>query len=157
MTKNLVIFVLVILFVLIAFIYKFFVSRPVLNSNSAVLKIGEQEFRVEVVKDDLGRIRGLSGRKYLAQDQGMLFIFDTVGNHGFWMKGMKFPIDIVWVKGDRVVGFAENVPPEPGKSIFTLKTYYPPEEVDQVLELNAGTVEKYNLQVGDSIEVNSGL
>ena len=155
--KNLVIFVLVILFVLIAFIYKFFISRPVLNSNSAVLKIGEQEFQVEVAKDNASRSRGLSGREYLASEQGMLFIFGTAGNHGFWMKGMKFPIDIVWIRGDKIVGFAENLQPELEKSIFSLTTYYPSEAVDRVLEVNAGMGQKYDLKVGDSIEVNSGL
>ncbi len=151
MSKNLIIFVLVVLFVLIAFIYKFLV---VTKSEFTTLKIGEHEFRVEVAKDDAGRIRGLSGRESLAPGQGMLFIFDTAGNHGFWMKGMKFPLDIVWIRDNRVVGITQNIPIS--NKLFP-PAYYPPEPIDRVLELNAGTVGKYNLQVGDSIELGPGI
>ena len=157
MSKNLVIFALVLLFVLIAFIYKFFIAQSPLKTKFTALKIGGQELQVEVAKDFISRSKGLSGREYLDTDRGMLFIFDVPGNHGFWMKGMKFPIDVVWIRGDKIVGFAENLQPELEKSIFSLTTYYPPEAVDKVLEVNAGIVQKYNLQVGDSIEINSGL
>lgn len=151
MSKNLIIFVLVVLFVLIAFIYKFFV---VTKSGFTTLKIGKHEFQVEVAKDDASRIRGLSGREYMAGDQGMLFIFDEAGNHGFWMKGMKFSLDILWIRDNRIVGITQNIPIS--NKLFP-PAYYPPEPAELVLELNAGTVSKYNLQVHDSIEINSGL
>ena len=152
MMKGLVIFSLVLIFVIIAFIYKFFVVKSSLTSTT--LKIGEQEFQIEVAKDDASRMRGLSGREYLAPDQGMLFIFDTAGNHGFWMKGMKFPLDMVWIRDNRVVDLTENVPIS--KELLPA-VYYPKEPILWMLELNAGSVQKYNLQVNDSIEVNSGL
>jgi len=154
MSKNLVIIALVLLFALISFIYKFFVVAPPFTGGLTTLKINGQEFRVEVAKDDQGRTRGLSGREYLAPDQGMLFIFDTAGNHGFWMKGMKFPLDIVWVKDNRIVGITQNIPIN---DRLTPPVYYPQAPADKVLELNAGTVAKYNLEVGDLIEVNFGL
>lgn len=152
MMKSLVIFSLVLIFAIIAFIYKFFVVTSPLKS--ATLKIGEQEFQIEVAKDDASRMRGLSGREYLAPDQGMLFIFDTAGNHGFWMKGMKFPLDILWVRDNRIVGITQNIPTS--NKMFP-SSYYPQAPADMVLELNAGTVQKYDLKVGDSVETNPGL
>ena len=148
MNKNLVIIALVLFFALIAFIYKFFVVTSPLKS--ATLKIGEEEFQIEVAKDNASRSRGLSGREYLASGQGMLFIFDTAGNHSFWMKGMKFPLDIVWIRDNRVIGFTENIPTS---NKLLPPAYYPPEPADRVLELNAGSVQKYNLQVGDLVEL----
>jgi hypothetical protein len=85
----------------------------------------------------------------------MYFIFDKPGNYGFWMKDMKFPIDIIWISGDEVVGIDENAEPEPGEPLSDLKIYYPPREIDRVLEVNAGAAEKYNLKVGDTVTVLS--
>lgn len=152
MTKGLVILSLVAVFAIIAFIYKFFVVVSPLKS--ATLKIGGQEFQVEVAKDDASRMRGLSGREYLAPEQGMLFIFDTAGNHGFWMKGMKFPLDMVWIRDNRIVDLTENVPIS--KELLPA-IYYPKETILWMLELNAGAVKKYGLKVGDSIELSQEL
>jgi len=112
---------------------------------------GRHEFMVEVADTIVSRTRGLSGRVELKENQGMFFVFGTFGAHGFWMKDMKFPIDIIWIKGGAIAGFAENVLPEPGKSLLALKVYYPPEPVDKVLEIKAGLAEKLELKVGDKI------
>ncbi|MDO8537023.1 MAG: DUF192 domain-containing protein, partial [bacterium] len=97
----------------------------------------------------ISRARGLSGRESLNEGEGLLFLFDGFGNYGIWMKDMKFAIDIVWIKNDRVVGFAENVAPEPGKELWSLKLHYPPEPVDKVLEFNAGSVQRSGIKIGD--------
>ncbi len=125
-----------------------------------IITIAGKKFRVEVADTFASRAKGLSGHAPLAENEGMLFIFDAPGNYGFWMKGMKFPIDIIWIRGDKVVGLTENVPVP--KGIFDFKTYYPPEPVypargeisggaDKVLEVKAGTVGKYGFRVGDTV------
>ncbi len=119
------------------------------------IRVGEKVFKVEVAEDMVSRAKGLSGRTGLGENEGMLFIFSGPGNYGFWMKGMKFAIDIVWIRGDKIVGFSENLQPEIDKSIFNLTTYYPPEAVDWVLELGTGTVEREGLKVGDTIGFGS--
>ncbi|MDP3949016.1 MAG: DUF192 domain-containing protein [bacterium] len=115
--------------------------------------MGNQTFEVGIVDNALTRAQGLSGRPSLGENEGLLFVFSSPGNYGFWMKGMNFPIDIVWIKNDRVIGFSENLQPEPSKNIFNFSIYYPPGETDKVLEINAGAVKKYNLQVGDKINL----
>src|SRR5947208_11440214 len=45
----------------------------------------------------LFRSRGLQGKEGLKKNEGMLFIFEQDGLHRFWMKDMKFPIDIIWI------------------------------------------------------------
>ena len=154
MNKNLIILALVLLFALISFVYKFFVAAPSSKGEFATLKIGGHEFKIEVAKDNLSRMRGLSNRESLERDQGMLFIFDEAARHGFWMKGMKIPLDILWIKDNRIIGITQNIPIS--KDLLP-PAYYPPHPVDRVLELNAGTAEKYNLKVGDLIEVSLGL
>jgi len=62
------------------------------------------------------------------------------------MPDMHFSLDIVWIRGDDVVGISENVPPA---GFGEPEIYYPPEEIDKVLEINAGSAKKFALKIGD--------
>lgn len=119
-------------------------------TKTALLKIGDSTFSVEIADTPDSRARGLSYRESLGADNGMLFIFEAPASYGFWMKGMKFPLDMVWIVSDSIVGFSENAPPASG---FVPKIYFPPEPVDKVLELNAGSVKKHQLRIGDKIQL----
>lgn len=121
--------------------------------NKGEVKIREQIIVVDIVKDPDTRARGLSGRDGLGVNEGMLFLFDTPAYYPFWMKDMKFPIDIVWISGNTIVGIDERVPPEPGVPDRELTTYAPPEPVDKVLELAAGRVRLLRASVGDAVKV----
>ncbi|MCP6719950.1 MAG: DUF192 domain-containing protein [Patescibacteria group bacterium] len=117
------------------------------------VKINNQTIVVEVVKTDKDREQGLSGRDNLGINEGMLFLFENPGNHGIWMKGMKFPIDIIWISGNEIIGFEENVEPEPGVGVGELTVYYPPETVNKVLELKAGRVSLLRVRVDDEVKI----
>jgi uncharacterized membrane protein (UPF0127 family) len=131
--------------------FTFLSSTPNPRLMSKTLTVGNAVFNVEIANTSTTRARGLSGRENLGENQGMLFIFDAPGNYGFWMKDMRFPLDFVWILGDKIVGVTENVPPPaPGASIFKLQVYYPPDSADKVLELNAGEVKKYGIQAGQT-------
>ena len=128
--------------------------KDLINENQVkVIKVGEVSIQVEVVNTLETRARGLSGRKSLAENMGMLFVFDQSGKYGFWMKDMKFALDMIWIQDNTVIGFSENAVPEPGVSMWKLKMYHSPEPVDKVLEVNAGTVQKEGIKVGDVVTV----
>ncbi len=114
-----------------------------------VLEIGNNKFEVEIADNVILQARGLSGRESLPENKGMLFIFDRLAIQNFWMAGMKFPLDIIWIRGDKVAGFAENVPPAAGIP----KIYPSSEPVDKVLEVNAGLVGKLKIKTGDRISL----
>lgn len=98
------------------------------------LRINNTFFRVDIANTPELRELGLSGRDSLATGTGMLFIFDAAGQWGFWMKGMSFPIDIIWLDQDfKPVQVATNVSPNSYP-----KTFYPRQEALYVLELPAG-------------------
>ena len=115
--------------------------------------INGHTFSVEIAKDDKTRERGLSYRKSLPQDNGLLFIFEQQGKYSFWMKDMHFPIDIIHINNDTVVHIFENVPP-PTSTTQTLPTYTPDSAADKVLEINAGLSEKYGIKKGDKVKFN---
>ena len=149
-------FLVVVFSAALIFAFVFFVfgraSKPLPQSK---LSIGGKTLSVEVAKSSLDRMRGLSGRESLGENEGMIFIFDKAGNYGFWMKDMKFPIDIIWIKSGEIAGFSENAVPELGHSIWSLKLYYPPDRVDEALEVQAGFVEKNKIKVGDAVRLQN--
>jgi uncharacterized membrane protein (UPF0127 family) len=104
-------------------------------------------FRVETVETEEDRMKGLGGREGLCPDCGMLFLFDRPERYGFWMKDMRFPLDIVWIDGDKVVFVARDVPTEPLESIA------PPVPADKVLEIPAGSAERYGIRPGSPVEM----
>lgn len=104
---------------------------------------------VEVVRSDDDMARGLSGRKELAADQGMLFAFSGEGAYRFWMKDMLFNLDICWIdrKGN-VVDVHENVPPCTPQDCPVIT---PAGIARYVLEINAGQAAKHGLKKGSRV------
>lgn len=129
------------------------VGEVLINDNKQSLLPGNK-IKVEIADTQAKRSEGLGGRESLASDSGMLFIFPKEDKYPFWMKGLNFPLDFVWIKGDRVVDILKNVPP-PAKETKdeSLSVYLPKEAVDKVLEVNSGTVERLNIKVGDSVQI----
>lgn len=110
------------------------------------VRLGDGVFSVSVANDDAERIKGLGGVASLGPQEGMLFDFDTESKWGIWMKGMKIPIDIIWMNEDReVVYIVMNAPPELGDT----KTYTPKTEARYVLEIAAGGAAQNGISIGD--------
>lgn len=96
------------------------------------------------------RARGLMFRERIEEDQAMLFLFEDEDIHPFWMKNMRFPIDILWLDGERrIVHLEVSVPPcfrEPCPS------YAPAAAAAYVLELQSGFAEAHRLRESDRLE-----
>ena len=115
------------------------------------LSIKDTNFTVEVADTAEKRRLGLGKRESLKIDRGMLFVFDQTANYTFWMKDMKFAIDIIWLdENKKVVYMATDVPSEPDKKDAELKKYNLGVQAKYVLEINAGLAASHNIQVGDS-------
>ncbi len=111
------------------------------------LFINDNQFLVEVAQTNSEKSLGLSGREGLNTNAGMLFIFSKPSKQYFWMKDMKFPIDIVWIdENKKIVGYFENAKPEDYPEV-----YPSPQNVPYVLEISSGAVQKSNLKVGDTV------
>lgn len=118
------------------------------------LEINGTVLKVEVADTTSKRNKGLGGRSSLPENEGMLFVFDKPDKTPFWMKGLSFPLDFVWIKENKVVDVLANVPPPTkGEPDASLPIYAPKEEVDQVLEVQAGTIQRLNIKAGDTIKL----
>lgn len=116
-------------------------------SSMRTVEVGGNMVRVTVADTDEARQRGLSGRRGLAADEGMLFVFPQDGAYAFWMKDMLFSIDILWISGDgKVVYMAEDVSPDTYPQSFRSDV-----PARYVLELPAGYAKEYTVNIGDVV------
>lgn len=120
-----------------------------IGPSYVVVGVGKTEISAEIADTDTKRTRGLSGRKALGNNEGMLFVFEKPNHYGFWMKEMNFPIDIIWIGEDmRVRGITEHISPDTYPEVF-----YPPTEVRFVLETSAGFARAHDIKNGDLLSI----
>lgn len=101
---------------------------------------------IEIADSDYETQTGLMYRSSMADKQGMLFIFPNEAMHAFYMKNTEFPLDLIFIRADlSIASFQENTRPysEAGLSSKVAVQY--------VLEVNAGLVQQWGLQIGDKI------
>ena len=116
------------------------------NLAEAELRINEARVTVELAVSQKDRFSGLSGRKILDWDRGMLFVHEEPGRHGYVMRGMNFDLDFVFIKDDQVVDIARNVASEFSGTIQGATDY------DRILEVNADWARRNGVEIGDAVE-----
>lgn len=131
------------------------------NSNSkSEATVNNTVFKIELAKEAAAKEKGLSKRKSLDQDSGLLFVFDQKAKHQFWMKDMLFPIDIIYIEktstdsisAGTIVDIVENAKiPAKDAPPSSLEIYQPQKDADLVLEINAGLSKEKGIKIGDTI------
>lgn len=124
-----------------------------------VVTINNKEIEVQVADTETERNKGLGGKDNLRENEGMLFVFEAENiTPSFWMKDMKFPIDIIWIDDGKVVQVNENLEaPEANTPDTALKIYTPNQPIDTVLEVNTGFVKENSISLGDAIDMSPQL
>ncbi len=136
---------------LFSIIFLIAVIASILNSGKSEVCFKKECLEVELAVTDEEQTNGLSGREILDENKGMLFIMERDDIHSFWMKDMRFSLDIMWVSGNgTVVDLIKNAEP---CGVPICMPIIPHAESKYVLEVNAGTVEKINLSIGDELKI----
>jgi uncharacterized membrane protein (UPF0127 family) len=102
-------------------------------------------FAIEKAITPQQKMRGLMHRKSLEKDAGMLFVFKKPQIIRMWMKDTIIPLDMVFIRNNQVVSIFQNAQPMDTRTISSHVL------ADSVLEINAGSVKKYHINVGDKI------
>src|SRR5258706_3224612 len=102
------------------------------------LQVASTPLCVQIVSSIADEATGLGGRDSMSADQGMLFKFTAKDpKPGFWMKDMRFDLDLIWINNGRIIGITKNVPapkdPQHNQE-DQLTNYFPPSAVNEVLE-----------------------
>jgi uncharacterized protein len=147
---SVVIFIIVIA---VIFVQALLRNNFSLFARSETLKVADKTYNLEIADTPEEHQKGLSGRKSLPENRGMLFTFDKPDYHSFWMKDMEFPIDIIFVNGEKVVTVYGNVPP-PASPSEELLLYQSDAPANRVIELNAGEAKKDNIKKGDTLDLS---
>lgn len=111
------------------------------------LEIGERHLAVAFAVTPGEQAQGLSGTDSLPDGKGMLFIFPTDASLPFWMKDMRYGLDIIWIGSDKkVADITPNLQPSSYPNSFG-----PRVPVRYVLEVPAGFAKQNGIQVGDVV------
>lgn len=117
---------------------------------SATATMAGTKIQLEVAQTPEQQAMGLMYRTSLADDRGMLFVFNPPRPVGFWMKNTLIPLDMVFLRKGVVMDISANVPP---CTTDPCPTYGPGRPVDQVIELRAGRAKELGLKVGDRVTI----
>ena len=132
-----------------------------LHPNASVALPDGTVYQVQIADTPALRDLGLGNLPALGTREGMLFVFPDASRPIFWMKDMKFPIDIVWLKKGKgveglesfeVVDKEQNAPVPPDPANPDLR-YLPEADADLVLELPAGAFAAHHLANGDHLDI----
>ena len=119
------------------------------NMQTLHAQLGGEAFVFEVAGTNALRARGLSGRERLEPGKGMFFVFLKDDRHGFWMKDMRFSIDIIWLDSEyHIVDVKKDATPASYPEIF-----WPSRPARYVVEVPAGFFDEHHLKAGDVVEI----
>ena len=104
---------------------------------------------VEIADTPQERATGLMYREHLAENGGMLFIFNQEEKHSFWMKNTLIPLDIIWINASQDIVYIETAYP----CQETCIPITPPDKALFVLEVVKGYTQNHSIKVGDRVEI----
>ena len=101
---------------------------------------------IEIAGDDDARSTGLMYRNKLAENQGMIFIFQQERPQSFWMRNTVLSLDMIFVNAENVIVKIrkETIP-------FDESQYTSEKPAKYVVEVNAGYTDKFGIKEGDKI------
>lgn len=144
--KHLIILVVVV--VLGLFLYTVIMSDSKdMDIYSHTVTIGDAVFSVGIADSGKEREKGLMFVENLPEKNGMVFIYNIPISATFWNKNTLIPLDIIWIRDNKVVG-TSSLPAQKGDEIIKTSSN---ERVDMVIELNRGAVERNGIKVGDAV------
>lgn len=138
--------------VLIIFVFSIFSLLNKRESNKLTIQTEKRDisFNIEFVKSPSNKATGLSKYNSIEDNYGMVFLNDSDTKISFWMKNMKFPIDIIFINSNNtIIDIHKNNQPCLYNASCPLIT--PTSNYRTVLEINSGLVDKYEIKVGDKV------
>ena len=117
-----------------------------IQPRMVAVHLGNAVISTTIADTPVLRTQGLSDTASLPAGQGMLFVFQNDDTWRFWMKDMRYNLDIIWLDADKkVVTIAPDVPP----SSYPQTVFSPSRAARYALEVNAGVAAKSNVTVGE--------
>jgi uncharacterized membrane protein (UPF0127 family) len=119
----------------------------------ATITVGTETLQVEIVDNSTLHVVGLSYRDGLEPGTGMLFVYPEESIRTFWMKEMRFCLDIIWLSDTSIVGAAENACPQPGDPDAELLRFESNAPVRFILEVPANWLAERGYGAGTPVDL----
>jgi uncharacterized protein len=117
-------------------------------AQTVQVTVHDVSLQAEVADSDMLRQQGLMLKDTIEESEGMLFVFPIEARHAFWMKNMKFPLDIIWANKDKIIVDIKTDVQPCGRDCETL---VPGHFALYVLEVKAGFVKKHGIKFADTL------
>jgi uncharacterized protein len=134
-------------------VFLFLRNPGVTNISQGQIKINNAKLNLIYARTDQEKSKGLGYRDTLDKNTGMLFVYDKPQIWTFWMQGMRFPLDFIWIENSKVADITENVP-DPSLTNNQPVVVQPKVPVSLILEVNAGWIKEHNIKIGDAVLFN---
>jgi uncharacterized membrane protein (UPF0127 family) len=144
MKKKFVFLGLILFIVFLIFIVQQKTSTPYAT-------IDNHTFFIEIAKTPAQQETGLAKYVSIERNFAMYFPFNHADYYSFWMKGMHFPIDILFLRNNKIVTVFSDIAPKPDYQNYI---YKPVQPADAVLEISAGLTKQYGFKIGDTLNLH---
>jgi uncharacterized membrane protein (UPF0127 family) len=111
------------------------------------MRVGTEEFVLEIAADDATRTIGLMNRTSMPANRGMIFVFPRAQRLGFWMRNTRIPLDIIYVDQDGTVVSVHSMRP---LDLTRIPSAGP---AKYAIELNQGAAARCGIKPGDQLQI----
>jgi len=115
------------------------------------LTLKEKKIRVEVVRTEGEKAKGLMFREKLGKNEGMLFVYEREETLSFWMKNTRIPLSIAFIAKDGKIVDIQDMEP------FNLQSHVSARPAQYALEANQGWFKKNGIEVGELVKLPPDL
>ena len=123
------------------------------QNQTILVSVGGENLSATLSTTPESQSKGLAIKDSIEQNEGMLFIFKSPQKYSFWMKDMKFPIDILWIDSSgKIVHIEKNL--QPCVFLLPCPSYFPPDDSLYVLEVISNFTNKFDINIGDQVYSN---
>lgn len=131
-----------------------FLNAPTGAAKNPTVQIGNSLIKLEVASTPEAIRRGLMYRMSMPEDSGMVFLFRPARPVRFWMFNCLMPLDMLFIKDNKIVKICHEVPPCKSHNANECPLYPESGEIfaSEVIELNAGFAKRHAIQEGDSVQ-----
>jgi uncharacterized membrane protein (UPF0127 family) len=129
-------------------------ANPSDNRTSSIVRIDDMNITAILALTPEEQSTGLAIKETMKENEGMLFVFDTPKKYSFWMKDMKFPIDIIWLDSKKKIVHIEDRL-EPCVFLLPCPSYAPTTDSLYVLEVVSNFTNKHEVRIGDQVLFDS--
>jgi uncharacterized membrane protein (UPF0127 family) len=123
-------------------------------SDYFTINVGAEPVRMQLAIEQPNNMRemarGLMGRRDLAEDQGMIFVYRNAKRVSFWMRNTPTPLDIGFFTKDGVLTEVRQMFPFDETSVPSAR-----DDIQFALEMNQGWFARRSVHAGAQLDLNA--